>query len=193
MSLVLQFSICQSNNCKKFTFTEQTKAYSTNNTSGWGSPNPATTDAVTATLAVTSPSNITTTFNLFTNSYPTTDFTQEYIILNTDLGYASTASIKDGEWTFVYTITTASATYTQTVRKFTWCQAKCCVFQMFKDVPDDVACDCCESDIQERAEKAKAFLDSLENAAECQQRNKFNRLLTTVNNLCGNQNCSSCT
>lgn len=192
MALVLQFSVCQSSNCKKFTFTEQTKAYSTNNTTGWGTPNPATTDATSASLAVTTPGNVTYTFNLFTSSYPTTDFLQEYIILNTDLGYSSTETIEDGEWTFVYTVVASSTTYTQTLRKFTYCNAKCCVYQMFKDIPDDVSCDCCDDSIIENAEKARAFLEGLENAADCQLSGKFNRLLTTVNNLCGNQNCSSC-
>lgn len=194
MSVTLQFNICQSNTCKKFTFTETTKAYDVNNNStGWGSPNSATTAAETAALTITGPSGITYTFNLFTASYPTTNFNQEFIINNTDLGYASTSTIEDGEWKFVYTVSRTTATaflYTQTKFKYTTCNAECCVDKMAASIPDTD--NCCNNTEVDKVLQAKGFLIGLQYAATCGLKSKYAVLLDTVNKLCGNSNCISC-
>lgn len=195
MSVTLQFKIEESNDCKSLTFRETTGLYdSVNNTSGWGTPNNATTDAETATLTITDPAGVVTTINLFTQGFPTNNIYQTYTILNTDLGLSSSASLSDGEWDFVYQVTRTTATafdFSQTVKKLFYCVAKCCVFKMFADIPEDNECDCNSDDIT-KAEKARGFLQGLIYAANCGLVSKFNNLLTTINKLCKNQNCSSC-
>lgn len=196
MSVVLKFNICQSNNCKSFTFTEQTGAYNAlSNTTGWGAPNNSNLDAQTATLTITKPDGTQTILNLFPSGFPTINTNLQFIINNTDLGYGSSDTIPDGEFIFVYeTTSTGRITFDfiQTKDIFTFCNAKCCVFNMFSNIPENVSCDCCDDTNILKAEKARAFLEGLKFAASCGLKNKFKTLLDTVNKLCKNQNCSSC-
>jgi len=64
----LTFNICEASNNQSLIFTETTGAYSASNTSGWNTPNTDITTAQTATLAVTTPSDVTTIIDLFTSS-----------------------------------------------------------------------------------------------------------------------------
>ena len=190
MSVVLNFNVCQSSNCKTFSFTETTKAYSSDNTTGWGVPNNATTDAETATLAITTPDGNVYTLNLFTSSFPTTNYYQEFIIDAGDLGGTSGDKLEDGLYKFVYTVARTTATafsFTQTKQKPIFCQKKCCVQKMFTQIDD---CDCCNSSEKlANARKAWTFLQSIN---ECNTQEKFDRIMSTLEKLCNDVNCTSC-
>lgn len=193
MALVVQQALCQASNCKSISFSELTGAYSITNTGGYGTPNPALNTAISAVLEVTTPSNIIYTFNLFTESpsWPTTDTTQEFIIYADDLGGSAGDSIPDGQYTLTYTVGfPASVEYDNTIVKLLYCQAKCCVYTMYADI-DDITCDCC-ADQTLKANKANTLYQSLV-AAACRGNSiSFNKILTAINKLCSNTNCSNC-
>ena len=122
MSIVLDFSICQQNNCKSFSFEETTGALTSQNVNGWGSSNDLTSAATAATLQVLTPDSNIFTFNLFaqTPNWPTTSDTNFYIY-SSDLGMGSSSILLDGQYKFTYTVTTPTATYTKIVYKLFYC------------------------------------------------------------------------
>lgn len=189
MSLVLNFSICTSKDCKSLVFTETTGAYSINNTSGWGLPNPIIADALTAILEITTPNNQIFTINLY-NTFPTTNSTITENITNLDLGLISSSKFNDGLYIFKYTVTTASNTYTQTIEKLLYCNASCCVDKMFSLIKDP-SCDCSKDSV-DKAMKAYTLLTTLKYAAECGNTSVFSSILDGLNKLCLNNNCSNC-
>ncbi len=187
----LSFSICQANDCLSMVFNETTGAYSANNLIGWNSPNTATSDAVTALLNITDPSNTTFSFDILDldPSWPTTDSTQEFKILPTDLNQANGKFI-DGLYKFQYIITTEESTFQTTVYQFFYCNIQCCVNKMFAKITDPV-CDC-QADAIAAASKADALLTALIKAAKCGKTSVFNTLSTILNRMCTNINCDSC-
>lgn len=198
MALVLKFDICPIGNCRGFTFTETTGAYNaTTNLTGWGSPNPLTSNATAATIGVFKPGNTTTTADLTINlfalipNFPTTSSTQTYTITNTALGY--TGRVVDGVWKFVYTVTTLESAvvkvYQQTIQRTTYCNAKCCVDGLFGEI-EDFECDCMEAQIS-KAHTAFAIYRSMVSAASCGNITKFNKLKSTLERMCNNQDCCS--
>ncbi len=195
MAVTLQFNISESGNSQELTFTETTGAYSVSNTSGWGSPNRLTSDAETATLAVTTPDDLTTTISIFASSYPTTDNDLEYTITPDDIGYSATTGTKfpDGLYKFVYTVARTTATafsYTQTKFVLIYGQAKCAVFSLYGNIPSE-ECDC-NTDAIELAFKGMTFLKALEYAAETGNSSEFDRLLAIINRLTANNDCHNC-
>jgi hypothetical protein len=195
MAVLLNFEIEESDNSKKLIFKETTGAYdSSNNTDGWGSPNEATTDAVTVTLTITDPSDtetaLTSTELSGLASYPTTDTSLELEIALEDLGGTTGGKHADGVYTFEYEIVTADNTYTTTHKVFVSGQARCCVYGMLAAV-DTVDCDC---DAQEKTNALEAFTfyRSLIANAAAGNETKYDETLAIVNNLCDGCKCSDC-
>lgn len=193
MSVILQFSICQSNDCETLTFTETTGAYDvTSNPNGWGSPNRATSSATIVTLTVTNPDDTEYVLDLSAN-YPTTDITLEYEINPTEIGLTAGTKIPDGIYKFNYSVTTVvtgtTIVYTQTVYKALYCQVQCCALNMFVGL--DVECECSQDSI-DKAIKGYALLKGLQMAAECGNITEFNNILAQLEKLCLNNNCNNC-
>lgn len=200
----INFKIC-TKNCKNLVFTETTGAYSPSNTSGWGTPNEATSDAVTATLAIynsnndliatldmlaglVNPDNTSQTHTFPNDSYSETSYNfYQGLISNTSLGYLPTEIIPDGVYTFVYTVTTAENTYTKTKYAYHFCTVGCCVDKAFAKVPD-TSCDC-DGTAYTKAIKMKTLYEALKKAAECFQKERFERLLRILQNICTNNKC----
>ena len=193
MAVVLDFNVCSKADCKALYFKELTGAYdSNNNLTGWGSPNSAHTAAETATLTILKPDGTTTILDLFPSSFPTTDKSLEYIISNTALGLGATQSIPDGKYKFTYTVARTTATafsYTQIKEFFLYCNAKCCIYNMFTDLD---SCTSCDTEKKEEALEAYTMYQSLVNAANCGQSTKFANLLELVNKLCTDSDCLTC-
>ena len=121
MALILDFEICQKSNCKDLSFSEKTGLYnSTYNTGGYESPNISASSVITAILTITSPTNVIYTIDLFINGFPTANTNSEYI-----LSLIPNTVISDGQWKFVYTITTSSQTYSKTAYKYFTCNYEC--------------------------------------------------------------------
>lgn len=190
MSVILQFEICQSSDCSSLTFVETTGAYNdTTNPNGWGTPNEDTTDAVSAVLTVTLESGSTYNIDLFSDGFPTTSDTIEYLIDPVDIGMKDGGKLTDQIITFTYTVVTGTTTYTQNIQQAFYCQVQCCVLSMFVGL--DVECDCSIDQIN-NALKSYALLKGLIYSANCGNKTNFNNILAQLQKLCLNNNCQNC-
>lgn len=193
MSVVLSFELCEGSSCNTLEFKETTGAYSGTNPNGWTS---VINYATSATLVITNPAGLPLpTIDLFSlsPSFPTINENEGYLIPMTSLGLPSTASMTDGVWSFLYTVTTDDGeevvTYTQTVTQGFYCQVECCVNSMFKDI--DVECDC-NKDLLDKSLKAYLMLKGLEYSSNCGNISEFNAQLAILQKMCKNSNCSNC-
>jgi len=205
MALTLDYNVC-TYNCKTLIYTEKTGAYSASNLTGWGAPNATIASATSATLQVYNNSNVSlVTLDLFTtglvdpndstvthtwpnSSYTPTSFNEyQGKITNLLLGYASTASIPDGVYTFVYTVVANGTTYIKTKYYYHFCTVQCCVDKQFAKIPDDTFC--CDSSALAKAIKMKALLEGMKKAAQCFQKERFSRLLLILQNICAGDMC----
>lgn len=192
MGLVLNFQICQVNGCSQLQFTETTGIYNAiSNPGGYGSPNPLTSDALTAILIITLANGSSYNIDLFaTGNFPTSDNTFIYNITNENIGYITSNAIPDQIITFTYIVTTASQTYTQTVQQGLYCQVECCINTMFVNL--DFGCSECFTHSIENALKAFALLQGLITSANCGSNTNFQNILNQLNKLCAGTGCSSC-
>ena len=92
-------------------------------------------------------------------------------------------------YTFVYSVTTTNATYTQTIYVPFTCQVQCCVYSMFKDL--DAGCDCCDED-RNTMIKAYLLLKGLQYAGNCGNVTEFQSILSELQKICTQSNCSEC-
>lgn len=188
--LSLNFDLCVTDACTQIRFTETTGFYSTTNTGGWGAPNITLGDVVTATLAIT-PYGSTTTYTInveATSLFPTDNSSFTYNIPLSLIG--NPTSIVDGQWLFVYTVTTASATYTKTIYKYFYCNTECCVTSMLPDVD---TCDCCKETTEYKNYiLAWTHLQSLKKAAACGDETNFTAIKKIIDKLCLNSGCKTC-
>lgn len=190
MAVQLSFDVCMSPDCKLLSFTEETGVYdATNNIGGWGTPNEATTDATNATLTITDTDDVSTVLTLYSQFPSSTDTVSRNINMD-DIGGAIGDKFPDGLYTFLYTVTTATTTYTQTIKKLFFCQAACCVSQLFADITDE-DCDC-QEEAEDKALKAFTVLQALKYNAHCGKEDRFDNLLTILDKLCNSEDCSSC-
>lgn len=193
MPLEIDFNICQNSSCDELTFTETTGAYNaTTNPGGWGAPNPTLASVTTpVTLTVTFPNESVYTLDVATlnPSFPTDDTTLEWVLDMSSFGGDTGDSFEDGVYTFTYLVTADGSTYTQTHYVALYCQVKCCVFSMFKDL--EVNCDCCEDD-KKTAIDAFLLYKGLVYEAGCGNITAFNSALTELQKVCSNSNCKNC-
>ena len=180
MALALKFSICQSPNCKDFTFKELTGTYnSINNIIGYGTPNINTTVVTKAVLKVTDPLGVITTIDLYAVGFPVKDIT-----LN---GYLITSlnTLSDGKYTFTYTITipgSPDVVYTKTIYEYFFCNSECCVNKL---LPYVETCDCCQDNISQKNYLiAWSMLESLKKAAQCGDSTLFANILKIITKIC---------
>lgn len=189
--LRLQTEVCEKD-CKSFGFSETTGAYDVLlDPTGWGAPNPLTSNATAATLDIYAPGNSSATPTLSVNLLATTNFpntnpTIEYLITNTALGLSG--KLTDGLWVFVYTVTVNTVVYQQTIQKITTCNAKCCVDGLFGAI-EDFDCDECKDEAIKRAMDASAFYQGMVSAAGCGKIDKFLKIQKLLSRLCNNTKC----
>lgn len=196
MALVLQFNACVKTACTELTISELTGTYNAvSNLGGYGAPN-ATTGQVTATiLTITNPNGTVYTIDLLATTYfPTTDTLLEYVIPLSEIGGGTT--ISDGQWTFLYTVTTTIDTVVtvyQVTRSYIFtCGSECCVAELLANI-DDVDCNCQDTTDQIMDYlKAKAFLDSLKYAAFCGNTNAYAKLKNILDKMCAKTSCKTC-
>ena len=189
MALTLKYNLCVINGCTQLQFSENTGVYSTANATGWGTPNVDTTSAVSATLLIKGPDAVEYTIDLFAEDFPKNITGSSYNIPLASMG--SPVTITDGQWYFVYTIVDDNDdTYSTTVYKYFFCTSDCCVKNMLANIN---TCDSCPKDNSESDYlKAKAMLDSLENAAECGDSANFAAIKKILDKLCLNSGCKTC-
>lgn len=109
MALVLNFSITDLGS--SLTFKELTAAYAGDNLTGWGAPNPVIGDATSVLLKIGVPGSLTMLSLDLSDTFPTTDITDEFSITKTLLGVDL---ILGGVYKFVYEVIAGATTYTTT-------------------------------------------------------------------------------
>lgn len=189
MSVKLDFSICQSSNCKSITFTETTGTYdSTTNLTGWGALNELISDATEATLQVTIPGILgIVSIDLLSEGFPT-DTCLSTNITSVTLGLGTTETpLPDGVYTFTYTVTTSTNIYYITKYVLLDCQVSCCVSQMLAKIPD-TGCDC-DNTVVKNALLAYTYLQALKHAGKCGNITKATNLLDILNKICNKKSC----
>ena len=190
--LSLDFKICEDKSRKEILFNEWTKSYnSLNNPVGWGLPNPATTDATSATLSVLFPGTTTPEVFTFTSGFPTTDTSVDQRILNTDLGLATAATFEDGIYTFTYTVNVTVSgipiAYTKSYDVYFYGAVRCCIDKMKARI-NDSGCSC-DSDFVNNVLWVQGLFYGLEYAALCNKKDVFDNLLTYLEKLCALSPC----
>ena len=180
MSIYIDFNIRESDNAREILFNETTGAYNVStNPGGWGDAE-NTTDATAAVLKVTPPGGTEVTLDLY-STFPTADYTTDNVIRTQDLSLGTDLKFEDGEWLFVYEVTTpleGVICNTQTILLLG--QARICVNCLLADI--DI-CDCDGSDLR-RALEAKTYLDAATASAAVGDVNKFKSLVDLINNYC---------
>jgi len=182
-NISLKFSTCVTSGCNSIQFFEETGQYSTTNTTGYGYPNMDNQDAFTAELTVTTPSNVTETFDILPLGFPTR---------TPDLTFDVPLTYEDGKWIFTYTITDGSDTYTLTKYSYFYCTTECCVTNKLANITT-IGCDSCKDSLAEK-EYIKMFimLESLKKAAKCGDETTFIYIKKIIDKLCKNNNCNTC-
>lgn len=188
MALQLDFNICQ-DGCDTLVFTETTGAYSADNLTGWGAPNPLVSDAANAVLFITFPdgTELTTPLDIL-GTFPTTDDTVELVINPEDVGL--TGDFDDGVYIFRYTVDLADESqYTKACYVFLTCQADCCVDKLYAKVTT-TDCRDCENSKQAFAFEADGYLKAAKSHAGCGNITMAKALLAKVNYMCNQVNCN---
>lgn len=205
--LILDFSICSGSACKSLIFKELTSTHTLRPSGGWDTTDlvndlPTIANASTAVLSIISPSGVTYSFDLY-DDFPTTDTTQEYTILNTQLGLNSSNKLLSGIYTVTYTLTgteldgddlsltdpPGSWVATKTIQFLVSCKEVCNLDKLASRITID---NCCDNQLMEDYIQAQAYLDLASNNAECQKLNLSVLFLQKVNNLLNSNNCNTC-
>lgn len=193
MALIPTIQLCLTSTCDVLTFSETTGVYDVStNQGGYGTPNPAIADFVSAVLTVTDPDGVEYEIDLF-DDFPTSNTDATYTIDLADLG--GRTSIEDGYWQFEYTLVDdEEEEYTATKSYFFYCQTRCCVNKLLARIS---TCETCLDDKVNNKKimdyiKAKAFLGALENAAGCFNEDAFDNILSIINKICRNSDCTTC-
>ena len=196
MALALDISVCQTGDCKYIIFKELTGAYNaSSNPTGYGAPNKTVANAKAATLAITLTDGTIVTLNLY-STFPTSTCTDSYTLSSFSLALSAAnalASIPDGLYKFVYTVTFSDETTATVTKKVLFsCQVKCGKNSLFAALPL-CDCDCKDNEEFENAMYAQTMYNQLLYAAGCNSSTaKINKILTNlsdflaiVNSTCG--------
>lgn len=184
MALKLSITAHAGPGCASILLKELTGAYNALlNITGWGAPNPLTSDATAWSIIVTAPNgSITTISNPV--GLPTSNNDLEYIITSSALGITSSV-IPDGLYVIEYKATIASVVYTTGTKYFLFtCNLDCCIAKMFAKIATSTDC-ACDSTIIKNALYASALLEGLKASAACGNTTSINSLLTKLNTICG--------
>lgn len=205
MALIPKLQFCLNNSCSELLISETTGAYNAlTNVGGYGAPNPELVEVLGYTLTITDPNDVEYTIDLFgvgIGYFPTTDSTIEYSIPLTSLGNRTV--IEDGYWQFSWEVTGLIDNFPDPGTNFTatgnsasyfTCNAECCVAALLAKIDiDEDECNCNDNskNIMNYL-KAKAFLESLKNAAFCGKLTLFNTIQSAITKLCNKTDCKTC-
>ena len=195
MAFTPTLTFCLSNSCTELSVSETTGVYNvTTNPGGYGTPNPATGDVSSYVLVITDPDDVEYTIDLFANGFPTTNSDFEYSIPLTSLGNRTV--IEDGYWQFAWTVvSTGPVTSTGNSAYYFTCNTECCVAALLANIVlEDNGCNCNDDATAKQMDylRAKAFLESLKNAAFCGKLTLFNNIKTAINKMCAKTDCKTC-
>lgn len=187
--MVLDFDICQENDCTSFDFTDATGVYSSSNSGGYGAPNFLVSDAISAYVNVTLPSGVQVSIQV-DPTLPDDTGTIVWTVNSTDLGL--TGSLPDGIYVIEYVINFNNSN-SQTVQKtivktfLLSCTIKCCIQKMIAKIPIN-DCDC-ESKYLKNALLAFGLYQSLVYNGKCGNTTNTTSLLNRLTKLCNIVDC----
>lgn len=194
MALEVKFNLCETVSCTKLEFTDQTKAYNIiTNPGGYDQNNevpnqPGTSEFLEATLTVTTPSNTSYDFDLF-STFPTVNDETVYTITASQLGFGSTGSITDGIYQATYSLSTDEQSYTVSKYYLFTCQVDCCIDKLYSKVTPDNGCCDCENNYLKAAIEAEGFVCAAKNALSCGKIALAKNLLAKAQHVCSNLKC----
>ena len=201
MALDLVISTQIKTSCSILTIYDTTGVYDTNNTTGWctstsGGSNIRVDNSsiVTAYLLLTSPGGTVITIDLmdtdtwqavtpYTTGAPfdsSVDPDNLYYVL--DSNYLTT--YEDGVWTVQYYVEDSNGdSCDSTFNIAMYCKAECGIYQVIADIPDYYTCETCDNKFIDAAVTLWGLLQSLKLAACSASVDKFNNILTTIQDI----------
>jgi len=199
MGLEVSFDACQGQDCDKFNFYETTKVISPSNVTGWGAPNPDTSDALTAVFSLQFPDTTTLLptgtpvgFNLFTHSFPTVNDLSGFELSSEDFGMAAGTDFNDGIYYGTYTVggTFNSIPFTSTDGNYFLfaCQTRCCLQKAFVALR---GCGCDDKNFCQ-VMLGLTLLDAAERAAICGDIQDAADMLNEAMQICDSDACKNC-
>lgn len=183
MSLEINFSLIEVQSCDSITLRDVTGDYSLGNLTGYGTPNPAKSDIVSATYSITDPAG---TVYTVTATLPSVD--TDTVITPTSLGLSSD-TFDDGIWLITYTVSTVNIPYSLNSKVLLTCSVQCCLDKAIAAINIDGKCDC-NSDTLKTVDAIDWFLQAARYAAQCDKPNKAKKLLERAEFLCTQKKCS---
>ncbi len=205
-SLQINFSFCQTNNCRNILLKETTGEYEvTTNPSGYSDPesltNPDSANVTRTVIDITVPSGTTYTFDSDeigpSMLFPDPTGEEEMVFEEGELGKSSGDKLDDGEYTLTVTmygtINADADTFTETVTKkyILTCQTRCCIDGLFHDVAQ-ADCGDCKKPKLDKALEAEALLKQVEFASSCGKINMAKKFLAKAQWICNTSNCLNC-
>lgn len=199
MALQLKFAVTLGDNCKSFTFTENTGTYNgSTNPTGYGTPNLTIGEVTSALLSVVNLTTNTTYDNLTitpSNTVGTqTNFTtQDLEIAGISIG---DVTLPDGQYCFTYTVIgdiSADEIYQQTVKKVWLCES-CCKIKT-KACEIDLQCGCCNEPCADEIWKflqAWTELKVIEYSAYCSSQSNINNKIKSLQSFLTTFDCKNC-
>ena len=193
MALGLSFKIALSSDAKTLTITDRTGAYSGLQTGGFGSPNPAVSDATSATIKIAKRNSDGTfateiTVNAF-NTLPS-DSGGTFDILST-LG-VNAATYADGIYRLIYTVagTSGGTPFSASVTRFDILRNNIAICYQ-KKTANFVACECNCEEIEKEFQCFVLYMNLLKSAECCGDLNSIQKYLDKLTELC-NDDCGCC-
>lgn len=192
MALSLGINVTQSSNRENFVFTETTGEYSASNTGGWGAPNPAYTDALTAVLSI-SKRNTDGTWETATDvdvydDLPNIDGT-EVSVSGEDAGFPT--EIEDGIYKVVYTVTGeySSTPFSASVTKIFMIKGgiKCCYMEKAAEY---VNCNCGCDKVSKELDMIATEYRMLCSTFDCGNLDQAQMFITRLTKMCNNCGCN---
>ena len=179
MTLVISSLVTLANSCDEVTLLDATGNYDiTINPTGWGTPNPDTSDITAATLTISNSAFISDIIvDIFADiaDYLSGGLTKTILeLLGTDVA-------ADGYYTFTVTLTVSGTDYTYSSAQAFFCLGKCCLLKKLATIPLPLTQD--EKAFDELTEMFVLF-NGMYWASCCGKSDRFTYLLNEFNNLC---------
>ena len=195
MALDLDFCASLESNGTTLNVTDITNPYSSSNTGGWGTPNPAIADADTATLTISRLTDLAT--NTYTSpveitaSYPTLPniTNTPYGVTGAAMGFGSGATYPDGYYKIIYTITgNSGGLTTATVTKYAVLSYD--IDSCYQELADEVAvCSCNCIELEKKLNNMAYFQRQLTAAKKCGNLAGIIKNIEILTDLCADTNC----
>lgn len=198
MAIKLNFKVAEACDSKSILFTDTTGAYSTNNTTGWGSPNPILGAVIDVEIIILAPDGNTYVISMSDINGDLPNSTNG--IFNIHMGYLGGTGgqvVQQGVYNVEYRVIYDDGTPTGqlvSLRKYILATSviKCCVHKMLANL--DMCDDCPCGEDKSNALEAYTLYKAMLYAYKCGSTIKAGKMATQINKMCNYRGtCSSCT